>query len=195
MNVMMEIALESARILSLLFGFVGLAFSILLLFSPVVTRRICDVVNHPVLLENNTRYLNTYIAFDRLAHRHHALVGLLIAAGSAFISLFFWGTLDDRFLGDLFGRITIEFAITLGRVIGPIGMALGLMLAIRPAALLRIETSVNRWISTEPFVDSLNQMRYPIDSMVFRHPLIFGVVGMIASTVLIVLSLLRLLVA
>lgn len=191
MQTLMEIGLDTHRLLSMLVGLVGLAFSLLLLFSPAITQRVCNVLNRPISMDKNFHYLNAYVAFDRLAHRHHAMVGSLIAAGGFFLSFFFWKPMDARFLAGLFGPVTTEFAIHLGRVTGIAGIGLGLLLALRPSLLLRIEGVVNRWISTEPLVDALNQMRFPIDSIVMRHPIVFGLCGMASSTALILMSLMQ----
>jgi hypothetical protein len=57
----------------------------------------------------------------------------------------------------------------------------------------RIENIMNAWIETRPVFDKLDESKRELDTLFFRHPVIFGSIGLIISLFVIVLSILNLL--
>jgi hypothetical protein len=77
----------------------------------------------------------------------------------------------------------------LGKIFGFAGVIFGLFLLFVPEKMRTFENKMNAWFDTQHLVDKLNKSYRDVDSVFFRHPIVFGVAGMISSILLIALSM------
>ena len=69
----------------------------------------------------------------------------------------------------------------------------GFILLFYPEKMRRIESKLNFRLQTQPIVDKLNNTVFELDSLLLRHPIIFGIIGFFLSVFIVILSTLNLL--
>jgi hypothetical protein len=89
MEIFWDIALNTVEILTLLFGVLGMAFSMLLLFSPRLTKSVGNFFNRNISVEPKINILDKDIDTETLIYGHHVVFGLCMVAGSVFAFIFF----------------------------------------------------------------------------------------------------------
>ena len=89
MDIFREIALQTVEFLTLIFGILGMTFSLMLLFSPHLARSLSNILNRQVNVDKRLEYLDKNIEITEFFYSYHVATGILIVAGSAF-SLFFF---------------------------------------------------------------------------------------------------------
>ena len=81
----------------------------------------------------------------------------------------------------------------IGKVAGMIGLLIGSILLFNPDLMRKIEKKVDTWFATKPFWDKLDFSYGNVDTLVFRRPTLFGIVGLFTSTLLTFLAIKNLL--
>ena len=194
--------MQTVEILTLLFGILGLAFSLMLAFSPTVVETIGKLMNRHINFEKNLAVLDKDIATGHLFYNHPTISGICLIAGSVFALVFFFFKLDVSnfsmiFLGSRTSSMTGELLFNALAWIGKIACMLGLLygfgLLLVPKSMQTIETKMNAWVETRPALERLNREEHALDSFLYRFPITFGVIGAIISFLLIVLSILNIL--
>lgn len=202
MKIFWEIGLQAVEILTLIFGILGMTFSLLLLYSPAAVKNLSSVFNRSVNLERRLSFLDKSVRTEQLFYSHPVVIGSCLVAGSLFALVFFFFKLDiAQFSRIVFAssstsvgmEILFDFLVLVGKTACVIGLCLGFLLLVAPQRLRRWEGKLNSWFETGPLVEKLEKPRDHFDTFLFRHPVFFGVLGGAVSCLLIILSVLNLL--
>ena len=202
MSIFQQIALEVVEILTLVFGILGITFSLLLIFSPSLTKSISAVFNRNVNFDDTVSYLDKDISVDSFIYSHNVIFGICLSAGSAFALIFFFFSLDVSSFANIFfvsgkyvstNKMIFEAVSWIGKVACFVGLICGIILFIAPEKMKRIEKVMASWFETRPVFDKLDESKRELDTLFFRHPLVCGTIGLIISVFVIVLSILNLL--
>ena len=102
MSFFQAILLDAVEILTLVFGILGITFSLLLIFSPNLTKSISAVFNRYVNFDEKVSYLDKDIQMDSFIYSHHVVFGLSLAAGSVFALVFFFFKMDVSGFANIF---------------------------------------------------------------------------------------------
>jgi hypothetical protein len=188
-QLILEIIIRVAEILTIVAGLAGILVSMVLLFSPAMIRKANRVLNKQMLTENQMTAFNPAICSEPFTLRHHIACGGLLVAGSIFILLFFFlGAPVPAGFG-LFMDMAIYFSVLLGKTAGIVGFAAGALLFFSPGAFKAVGEKVNIWVDTEPAFNKLDTFSVDVDSIFIKYPLVCGLLGLVVSTALIVISI------
>ena len=202
MEIFWDIALHTVEILTLLFGVLGMAFSLLLLFSPGLTESIGSFFNRSINVEPKINILDKDISTEALIYSHPVIVGLCLVTGSIFALIFFFFNLDinnfaNVFLGSPKYFMTLEmifvFFAWIARIACILGLVFGLFLLFKPQKMRALEGKVNTWFETRTIFAKLDRSGPELDTLFFRYPFFFGMAGAIISFLIITLSIVNLL--
>jgi len=202
MEIFWEIGIQSIEILTLIFGILGMTLSLMLLFSPRLARSLSNILNRSINVDKGIEFLDKNIEISDFFYNHHVAMGLLIVAGSVFSLFFFFFSLDVSkfagiFLGSRADQFTTELIMSSVTWIGKIGclsgLVFGLMMAVKPDLLRRIENALNSLFETKSMIDKLDKSSHDMDTFFFRHPFAVGLTGAVLSFFLISLSIINLL--
>jgi hypothetical protein len=202
MDVIREIGLEAVQIMTLLFGILGMAFSMLLLFSPNVAKNLSSLFNRNIDTSKHLNFLDRDIRTDLVIYNHPILVGFCLVAGSLFGLIFFFFKLDvSNFSKILFGpngswligEIVFEGFAWVGKIACLLGLLAGICLLFAPTKMQGIERKLNAWFETDSAIAKLDRSSHELDTVLYRHPIMFGLIGGLISFLLIVLSTLNIL--
>jgi hypothetical protein len=202
MQLIQQIGLQAVEILTLVFGILGVTFSLLVLFSPNLTRSISSVFNRYVSIDEKVTYLDKDIQVDHFIYNHNILFGTCLIFGSVFSLIFFFFRLDVSNFANIFfvshkhlslNEMIFDTVSWIGKVACFFGLFFGAFLFFAPNKMRNIENKINSRFETRPLFDKLNESNYALDDILFRHPVIFGLAGLIISFLIIILSILNLL--
>lgn len=202
MEIFWDIALHTVEILTLLFGLLGMAFSLLLLFSPRLTKTVGDFFNRYVKVEPKLSLLDKDIKTETFIYSHHIIFGLCMVAGSVFALIFFVFDLNlsnvaSVFIGSpkYFVTLEIVFAVFawVARIACALGIVFGGLLLFAPVKLRRIDGKMSTWFETRGIFEKLDRNIPEVDAFFFRHPFFFGLTGALLSFLVITLSVVNLL--
>ena len=197
MDPIREILFESSLLLVFLLGLIGALLSAMLLVSPTAVQRLSDRFNRYVDVDHRIAFLDQDIVTNRFIYHHHRIAGALFIVGSLVLlaSLFLWVDLERiRHIWQSYGafsaidEILVTVLMLLGKVAGFAGLLLGVMLACDPVRLQNFESRLAVGVSFQPAVERLNVFHNDIDDMLLHHPVIFGVCGLLASALLMLLA-------
>ncbi|MFC1515816.1 hypothetical protein ACFL7E_03555 [Thermodesulfobacteriota bacterium] len=192
MGVVWEICLRAILILTIVIGISGISIFLLLLFSPNLCRRMSNFCNLRVNLFYRLSYFNKNIPTDSLPYSHNKLFGLALIFGSAFSLIFFFFQLKTPHIPDIINELIINSLVLLGKIASLAGIALGFSLLLAPNKIGHIENIMNIEIDTQSAVERLDEFHNSIDPFFFQHSFIVGSVGLIASIILTILSIINL---
>ncbi len=202
MAIIWDILLQTVDIMTLVFGILGLAFSLMLAFSPAIVQNIGKLMNRQIDIDKNLAVLDQEIATENLVYSHPAITGILLIAGSAFALVFFFFKLDISNFAMIFlgsnppseiGEILFLTLVWISKVACIVGFICGVCLILAPRKMRGLEARIGAWVETRTTLEKLNRDNHSLDSLLYRHPLLFGTVGVLVSFSLIVLSILNLL--
>jgi hypothetical protein len=202
MGIIKSILLQTIELCTLFFGIFGLTFSLLLLFSPNLTKSLSDVFNRQVNLDDKISILDKDIKIDSFIYAHHILFGILLIIGSVFSLIFFFFKLDIPHFANVFfvsskynsiNEIFFNVVAWIAKIACLVGLVIGFLLLFRPAAMKKIENKVNAWLETRPLFDRLNKSNRNLDAILFKHPIVFGIIGLCISLIIVILSILNML--
>jgi hypothetical protein len=202
MQIIQQIGLQAVEILTLVFGILGVTFSLLLMYSPNLTKSISSVFNRYVNIDDKVTYLDKDIQIDSYIYNHNMLIGTCLVAGSIFSLIFFFFKLDVSNFANVFfvsnqhlstNKMIFSAVSWVGKVACFFGLFFGAMLFFAPNKMRHIETKLNSWFETRHVFDKLDDSKRELDTILFRRPMFFGAVGLIVSLFIIVLSILNLL--
>jgi hypothetical protein len=191
MGLFWEIFLRFAQIMTVVAGISGIALSLLLLFSPNLVRTLSDFFNYQLNLEKRLNSLNKYFQIGPIIYRHNIFFGSCLIAGSVFALIFLFFKLNVTF-ANIINEIIFDSMILLGKISMTAGIILGFFLLFSPKTIEKVESKMNLWLDTQQIVDKLDEFHDDIDTVFFRHAKSFGLVGLIISTVLFILSIVNL---
>lgn len=202
MEFFQEIALSVLEILTLVFGILGLTFSVLLLFSPNLAKNVSNLFNRQVNFDKKMKYLDKDIKIDTLVYKHHVLVGTGLILGSFFSLIFFFFNMDFSAVAHiLFASqkntlhkvIVLQSVLWVAKIACLLGLVCGVFLVFIPKRMQNFESKLNVWLATQPLIDKLNDSKRDLDPILFRNVFIFGLTGAIISSALVILSVINLL--
>jgi hypothetical protein len=202
MEIFWDIALHTVEILTLLFGILGMAFSLLLLISPRLTKSLGSFFNRSISVESKMNLLDKDIPTEALIYSHHIIFGLCLVAGSIFALIFFFFNIDlsnfaKVFLGSRKYFMTLEvvfiFFAWVARLACILGLVSGLLLLFAPAKMRAVDSKVNTWFETRAIFEKLDRSGPELDVLFFHHPFFFGMIGAILSFLIITLAIVNLL--
>ncbi|NNK85036.1 MAG: hypothetical protein HKO91_05740 [Desulfobacterales bacterium] len=197
MDFFWEIALQTVSILALIFGILGIAFSLLLLISPNITRKISKVFNRSVDLDKKVSYLDKDIQTESIIYKYHVIAGISLIIGSGFILMFLVFKLDIAAFANIFfssqkyaliNEIILNSIAIIGKLVGATGILIGFILLFSPGKMKKLEKKVNTWFSTQNMVSKLDENHHDIDTFIYRHSVFFGLIGLITSILLTLLA-------
>ncbi len=202
MEIMQEIGLQVIEILTLIFGILGMTFSVMLMFSPNLTKNLSDILNRNVNVDEKISFLDKEIEITDYFYNHHVVMGLLLIAGSAFVLFFFFYSLDiAKFINVFFGsqkhvfwgEIIINSILWVGKIACLAGLFCGILMVFAPGKMKRLENKLNFGFETRPMIDKLDQSSHNVDSFFFRHPIAVGLTGAVISFLILSLCIINLL--
>jgi len=202
MEIFWDIALHTVEILTLLFGVLGMAFSLLLLFSPRLTKSLGNFFNRSISVEPKISLLDIDIPTEAFIYSHNVIFGLCLVAGSIFALIFFFFNIDisnfaNVFLGSRKYFMTLEvifiFFAWIARIACIFGLICGFFLLFAPAKMQAFESKLNTWFETKAIFDKLDRSGPELDVLFFRHPFFFGMAGAVISFLIITLAIVNLL--
>ncbi len=202
MEILWEIGLHTIEILTLLFGVLGMAFSLLLLFSPRLTQSLGSFFNRSISVGYSPNILDKDIPTEAFIYSHNIIIGICLCTGSVFALFFFLFNIDiakfaSVFLGSQKYYQTLEiifyFFAWVARVGCFFGLIIGIFLLVAPQKLRVFESKVNTWFETRTFFEKLDRSGPELDTLFFRHPYFFGMAGAVISFLIITLSIVNLL--
>ena len=202
MEIFWDIALHTVEILTLLFGVLGMAFSLLLLISPRLTKSLGSFFNRSISVEYKIGLLDKDIPTEAFIYSHNVIFGLCLVAGSIFALIFFFFNIDISnfakvFLGSRKYFMTLEvvfiFFAWVARIACIFGLICGFFLLLAPANMRAFESRMNTWFETKALFDKLDHSGPELDVLFFRHPFFFGMAGALLSFLIITLAIVNLL--
>ena len=197
MDFFWEIALETVGILALIFGILGIALSLLLLFSPNVTKKISNFFNLYIDVDKKVNYLDKNIQTESIIYKHHVVTGVCLIVGSGFILIFLMFKLDVANFVNIFfssqkfasiNEIILSSMAIIEKIVGVAGIIIGSILLFSPEKMKKIEKKVNTLFSTQHMISKLDETHHDIDTFIYKHAVLFGLTGLIASIFLTVLA-------
>jgi hypothetical protein len=202
MDIFWDIGLHTIEILTLLFGVLGMAFSLLLLISPRLTKSAGNFFNRSINVEPKINILDKDIKTETLIYGHHIVFGLCLVAGSVFAFIFFIFDLDISNFANVFivsRKYFVIFEIIffafvwIARIACILGIVFGGFLLFAPDKMRNLDQKVNIWFETRGIFAKLDQTGPELDVFLFRHPFFFGLTGALVSFLIITLSIANLL--
>jgi len=188
MQVVLEILIRVAEILTILAGSAGVCLSLVLILAPGLIRKANQALNRRVMTDSQLATLNPTVNTESFARRHHAVCGGILVAVSIFILLYLYlrAPVPEGF--GLFMDMAVDFSIRLGKTAGFIGLAAGTLLFFFPSAFKVLGQKTNVCIDTRPVFDKLDTVCVDVDAVIIRYAWIFGLVGLAVSIGLIIIS-------
>lgn len=202
MQIFQQIGLQAIEILTLIFGILGMTFSLMLIFSPNLTRSVSKVFNRSISVDDKVAYLDKDVRVDSFIYSHNMLIGTCLIAGSIFSLIFFFFKLDVSSFANVFfvsgkyfstNEMIFNAVTWIGKVACFFGVVFGIMLFIAPTKMKQFENKMNSWFETRHIFEKLDNSNRELDAVLFRHPIPFGLIGLIISFFIIILSILNLL--
>ena len=198
MGVAWEMFIGFVEIFAVVVGICGFLLSLALILFPQRLQSISQVFNRSVNVDKTITSLDMELGTERLIYQHNVISGVCIIVGSAFVLVFLLYRFDAaKFVVAFFGAnqylSTYEIVITalsvLGKVAGVIGLLIGSILLFTPNQLRHFEKRINHNYATQSFIEKLDNTQADIDSFVFQKPRLFGFIGLVLSTILLILAI------
>ena len=167
-----------------------------------MTKKISHVFNRYIDVDKKASYLDKDIQTESIIYNHHVITGTCLIVGSGFILIFLIFKLDvTSFAKILFSsqkfasinEIILSSMAMIGKIVGVAGIIVGFILLFSPGQMKKIEKKVNTWFSTQHMVNKLDETHHDIDTYIYQHAVLFGIIGLIASTFLTVLATINIL--
>ncbi|MBW2469535.1 MAG: hypothetical protein JRE62_09560 [Deltaproteobacteria bacterium] len=202
MDIFWDIAFHTVELLTLLFGVLGMAFSLLLLASPRLTRSLGNFFNRSFSVGSSSSILDKDFPTEAFIYSHHTALGVCLIVGSAFALIFFIFNIDiSNFANVFLGsqkyfealEIIFYFFAWIARIACLCGLIIGIVLLFAPQKMQAVEKKLNTWFETRTFFEKLDQSGPELDVLFFRYPFFFGMAGAVISFLVIALSIVNLL--
>jgi hypothetical protein len=202
MDLLREIGLRAIEIMTLVFGMLGMTLSLLLLFAPRVAQTLSNILNRSVDVDKKLSVLDKDIQTDKLIYGHPLLVGGGLFAGSLFALFFFFYNFEPSVFARLFfgshhqtvsGEIIFQTVGWIGKLACLLGLLGGAGLILAPRRVRDLDQRMNAQYETFSWIEKLQRSTHSLDTVLFRYPILSGLLGGSISSVLIVLSILNLL--
>jgi hypothetical protein len=192
-----KICLQAVEVLTLIFGILGMTVSFFLLFSPNFIRSASNIFNRHVCIDEKIELVDKEVNIDSFFYSHSVIVGACLMAGSIFSLIFLFFKLDISHLSHIFSgsyedvsanSLIFHLFSWIGKVACIFGLIFGTILLFYPEKMRRVENKLNFRLQTRPVVEKLNTSVFELDTVFFRHPIVFGITGLVLSVFVVVLS-------
>lgn len=190
MDLLWDMGLQIALILTLIFGIAGIIFFCLLLISPKLAGSLSRVCNRYVDIDDKIKSVDRNVTFDTFFYTHNIGFGVCLFFGSAVSLIFFFLNLDQFSAGGQ-GFFVSSISV-IGKIASLCGVLLGASLIFAPDKMRGIENGVNSWFETESMVKKLDRSIYELDVFIFRKPVFLGFTGVLFSLIVLISSILML---
>jgi hypothetical protein len=188
MEQLFDIVLRSFEIFILILGIIGVICSFLLMFSPNIIGAAGGWFNKYVNVESSIGYLNRIVRTDRFTYRHNILTGVALVLGSTVVLIFLFFQLPGIPFQNIVYEVIFQSAVMIGKVTAIMGFLVGSGLMFFPGRMNVIENKINSWFDTQQYVDKLNEPYPFVDKILLKHSVIFGMTGVAASALLILVA-------
>ena len=191
MNLVNEILVRSFLMLACAGSVVGLLIGVGLLFKPERIAALNQRLSHWVSTRKIEAHLDRPRWTERFFYRHHRVTGSVLLLGAIFILYTFMFRYNARKIPAFIapGNWWLLDALAGMLLVGSVVAALvGIIMLTKPSLLRDIETSTNRWISTEGLMKFFHTMRHSSDQFILRHRKVAGAL-IIAGSVFILVVL------
>ena len=189
LNLLLELLHETFLVFLVGGCVVGLVAGGGMLINPNGVLRLNRYFNQWFSTDKAMDVLDRQHQIERVMYRYHRLTGALILAGGVYTLYMLNFVLNQKttvaILSDRKNYYLVEWlleatvlAFNTGSVIA---LAVGVVLLIRPSLLKGLESTVNRWVSSEKPLQTLDTMRYRLDHFIAAHIRVVGVLVMVGS--------------
>ncbi len=202
MDIIFDIVFQTVALSTLIFGMIGIVLSLLLMCSPERLQNLNRRFNSYFDVDKKLIFLDVDIQADHFIYRHHIISGILLIAGSTFFLIFLFFKLDCAKFSDIFftdfkflliNEIVLSSSVLIGKLVGISGIILGAVLLFASEKIKSLNNKMASACVTKTLVDKLNTFHRGIDTLFLRHPLVFGLLGLLASIFLISICIVYLL--
>jgi hypothetical protein len=178
----------------LVFSTVALVLSLMLLFLPGVIRRWNEKLSSNYDIDSTLQLLNTHFPTNHLLYHHAKVIGTSLLLGSVVFLLFLFGRMNAvQFAAVFFDsgqmstiqEIVFSTIIIFSKLIAVVGIGMGIGLLFAPEKIYRLNETMAKILSVDPFFERLNRNYQMVDNLFLRHSKIFGLMGLLASSILI----------
>jgi len=199
MDFLWSILLQTDKILTPVFGILGLGFSILFLVSPERTQSLSNALNRRIELDNKITYVDKSFEIGDATHTNSLVIGVCLLVGSSVSVFFLFYRFEPSGYVAVFPILGQHLYVT--QLILPtvawclkaaclIGIVIGLYLVLSPGILREFEARMNSWFETQSAVGRIDKSSIDADVFFLRHRVVFGIVGLSLSALIILLSIL-----
>lgn len=151
-------------------------FGLLALSAPESARRVAS--------SPGAQRLERPIEVEGYIYRHHRTMGTAITVGAAMLLTYIAFRGDGQgfalLLAPGMGRDWAEAVVAVGGLLAWLGcllaLVVGVIVAVRPSSLKRVESVLNRWITPPGLPMGLGRLFTPVDRLFRQHTRAFGVV-------------------
>ena len=192
MSLVREILFQFLALTTITVGILGTIISILMMFAPRRLEKLGRLLNYDFRLEDKLSWLNYPCQTSGFTFRFHRLCGTVMIAASGFLLAFLIFGFKAPPTPTVLAEVVTSSLMWLAKIVAASGLAIGGFLLLAPERLRKLEEKMNRNIDTQSLVNNLNESHDGFDSMSLRHPVLVGSIVLIASLILIVLSVTRL---
>jgi len=168
---------QTLAIFLLVGALIGTMIGLTLIFRPHLLERINRLANRWISMRHITRWLDRSISIERWFYQYHTMAGVVVAAGAAYIFIYFGFFFDKpyvlRHLGSMVQPVLLDWLLdvmVLSLLTGAaVALIAGLFLWLRPSLLRGMETEANRWVSSRHATKAMDVPREGIDRFVAHH--------------------------
>ncbi len=194
MDLLWNMSLQVALILTFIFGMVGMVFSSLLLIFPKQAESLSGVCNRYVDIDDKIKSVDRRVQLDTYFYAHNIGFGVCLFFGSVVSLIFFILNLDQFGAGvhGLNNGLFFSSISVIWKIASLIGVVLGIILIFAPDKIRGIGNSVNSWFDTESMIKRLDRSIYELDVFIFRKPVFLGLTGVLISLIVLISSIIML---
>ena len=189
MNIVVDIFSRAFLILMCAGSVVGVLIGAGLLFKPTWILSLNQQLSRWVSTRKIEVHLDRPRWTERFFYRHHRVTGAVLVLGGVFIFITFMFRYNTRKISAAFaprdwwlwdGLLAL---LLLGSVVAAL---VGAIMLTKPSLLRDIETTTNRWISTEGLMKFFHTMHHSTDQFILRHRRVAGALIIVGSVYILV---------
>lgn len=197
MSIVYVILLDAAKILAFLLIILSFVVSLLVLFKPTLIVQLSEWLNTSYSTEAVSKVLDSKVDSAETILKYRWLVGTVFLAGSLFTARFVLVDFDPkRFVETIISRPGTSEAMIYGMlfsflkwlivVCSSVGVVVCLCLMFFPERFKKISDWLDTFVSTEKIGTTMDASHHFLDSWVYKHHGIVGLLLFLASGYLVV---------
>jgi hypothetical protein len=184
MDIINQVLLRSFLILLCVGSAAGVLLGVGMLLKPDFVASLNQRLSRWVGTEKIEEHFDRPRWVERMAYRHHRLVGGVLFAGALFILYTFVFTYNVRRISAAIptGSWRLMDVLVGLLIIGSVVAALvGIIILAKPSLLRDVEKSTNSWVSTDGALTFFNKMRNQPEAQMLRYRKAVGVFFIVGS--------------